>query len=57
MIVNGNNVAAAMGSGSMIRSKRFATFIAHPFEPFIISIIQYQVQPSSLNLHVYRSDG
>ncbi|KAG0212332.1 acid phosphatase det1 [Mortierella sp. GBA43] len=52
--MNGNNVA--IGSGAMMRSKRFATFIAHPFEPFIISIVQSQLQPTVLNLHLYRSD-
>ncbi|KAG0368896.1 acid phosphatase det1 [Gamsiella multidivaricata] len=55
-----NNAAAATtgtGSGGMMRSKRFATFIAHPFEPFIISIIQYHLQPTVLNLHLYRPDA
>ncbi|KAF8974836.1 acid phosphatase det1 [Entomortierella lignicola] len=47
-----NNVTA--GSGAMLRSKRFATFIAHPFEPFIISVIQYHLQPTVLNFHLYR---
>ncbi|KAF9115222.1 acid phosphatase det1 [Mortierella sp. AM989] len=55
--INGNvNTAAAAGSGAMLRSKRFATFIAHPFEPFIISVIQYHLQPTVLNLHLYRPD-
>ncbi|KAF9926912.1 acid phosphatase det1, partial [Modicella reniformis] len=52
--VNGTTMAAAIGSGTIMRSKRFATFIAHPFEPFIISVIQSQLQPTVLNLHLHR---
>ncbi|KAF9373205.1 acid phosphatase det1 [Mortierella sp. AD011] len=57
--INGNisNVTTAGTGGLMSRSKRFATFIAHPFEPFIISVIQYHLQPTVLNLHLYRSDS
>ncbi|KAG0302904.1 acid phosphatase det1 [Dissophora globulifera] len=45
--------ASTMG---MSRSKRFVTFISHPFEPFMISIIQHHLQPTVLNLHLHRSD-
>ncbi|KAF8937626.1 acid phosphatase det1 [Dissophora ornata] len=50
---NGNNATA---TGSIMRSKRFVTFITHPFEPFIISIIQIHLQPTVLNLHLYRPE-
>ncbi|KAF9899399.1 acid phosphatase det1 [Lobosporangium transversale] len=50
-----NNTTAA--SNAIVRSKRFVTFIPHPFEPFIISVIQIPSQPPVLNLHLYRSDA
>ncbi|KAF9093802.1 acid phosphatase det1 [Mortierella sp. AD031] len=40
------------GAGTPTRYKRFATFIAHPFEPFIISAIQQHLQPTILNFHI-----
>ncbi|KAI1316166.1 acid phosphatase det1 [Mortierella claussenii] len=57
---NGNNNmnhTHTGGSGVMMKLKRFATFIIHPFEPFIISVIQNPTQPTALNLHLYRSDA
>ncbi|KAG0206994.1 acid phosphatase det1 [Mortierella sp. GBA30] len=51
-ITNNTTITAAAGSGAMLRSKRFATFIAHPFEPFIISVVQHHLQPTVLNLHI-----
>ncbi|KAF9950649.1 acid phosphatase det1 [Mortierella alpina] len=54
---NNANSANPSGSGAMLRSKRFATFIAHPFEPFMISIVQHHLQPTVLNFHLRVPDA
>ncbi|KAF9123884.1 acid phosphatase det1 [Mortierella sp. 14UC] len=38
--------------GSITRNRRFAQFIPHPFEPFIISVIHQQQQPTIVNFHI-----
>ncbi|GJJ75964.1 de-etiolated-1 [Entomortierella parvispora] len=54
---NTNNNANSGGGGTTaVRSKKVATFIAHPREPFIISIIQQHLQPTILNFHIRSSD-
>ncbi|KAF9938475.1 acid phosphatase det1 [Mortierella alpina] len=53
---NTNNTTPS-GSGAMLRSKRFATFIAHPFEPFMISVVQHHLQPTVLNFHLRVPDA
>ncbi|KAF9153835.1 acid phosphatase det1 [Linnemannia schmuckeri] len=43
------------GNGTAVsttRNRRFAQFIPHPFEPFIISVIHQQQQPTIVNFHI-----
>ncbi|KAG0243168.1 acid phosphatase det1 [Actinomortierella wolfii] len=40
------------GTNTNVVRKRFATFITHPFEPFMISIVTHQHQPALPNFHV-----
>ncbi|KAF9310981.1 acid phosphatase det1 [Podila horticola] len=49
---NGNN-----NNGPLLRSKRFATFIAHPTEPFLISVIHQHLQPVTVNFHIRIPDS
>ncbi|KAF9977434.1 acid phosphatase det1 [Actinomortierella ambigua] len=43
---------AGNGTNTNVVRKRFATFITHPFEPFMISIVTHQHQPALPNFHV-----
>ncbi|KAG0039093.1 acid phosphatase det1 [Podila clonocystis] len=52
--INNNN---NNNSGPLLRSKRFATFIAHPTEPFLISVIHQQLQPVTVNFHIRIPDS
>ncbi|KAF9272919.1 acid phosphatase det1 [Mortierella alpina] len=54
---NNANSANLSGSGAMMRSKRFATFIAHPFEPFMISVVQHHPSITVLNFHLRVPDA
>ncbi|KAG0055765.1 acid phosphatase det1 [Gryganskiella cystojenkinii] len=49
---NNNQNSGGGGGTTAVRSKKVATFIAHPREPFIISIIQQHLQPTILNFHI-----
>lgn len=50
---NNNN----SNNGPLLRSKRFATFIAHPTEPFLISVIHQHLQPVTVNFHIRIPDS
>ncbi|KAF9920781.1 hypothetical protein FBU30_009291, partial [Linnemannia zychae] len=50
-----NNAGGGAGTGTAVstaRNKRFAQFIPHPFEPFIISVIHQHQQPTIVNFHI-----
>ncbi|KAF9407098.1 acid phosphatase det1 [Podila epigama] len=44
--------AGTGGVNTTVRSKRFSTFIAHPHEPFLISIVHQHLQPTTVNFHI-----
>lgn len=51
----GGGTGNVIGNGTTVsttRTRRFAQFIPHPFEPFIISVIHQQQQPTIVNFHI-----
>ncbi|KAG0342113.1 acid phosphatase det1 [Podila horticola] len=52
-----NNNNSNNNNGPLLRSKRFATFIAHPTEPFLISVIHQHLQPVTVNFHIRIPDS
>ncbi|KAG0076666.1 acid phosphatase det1, partial [Podila epicladia] len=54
---NTNTNNSNSNNGPLLRSKRVATFIAHPTEPFLISVIHQHLQPVTVNFHIRIPDS